>query len=377
MQTRIDADAVVIGGGVVGMSIAYGLVKAGDKVIVLDEGDEAFRAARGNFGLVWVQGKGAGNFDYARWSLASAGRWKAFAQDLLELTRIDVELQQAGGLRPAFTDADLARQLGEMARIRDAIGCAYPYQALDASDVRKLIPEAGADMAGAIYSPMDGHVSPLRLLRALVDAFGRLGGSLCTNEAALRITPGANGFEIKTAKRSVYSGRVVLAAGLGCRALAPQVGLNAPVHPERGQVLVTERMRRFLPYPTPHVRQTGEGVIQLGDSKEDVGFDDGTTTSELGRIARHAVRYFPLLDAVNVVRAWGALRVMTPDGYPIYEASNECPGAFLVTCHSGITLAANHAGAVADWIRGAAEPPDIHRFKADRFHGFHVQTVAH
>ncbi|MFT4067941.1 NAD(P)/FAD-dependent oxidoreductase [Paraburkholderia sp.] len=374
---NVDADTVVIGGGVVGMSIAYGLVKARDKVIVLDEGDDAFRAARGNFGLVWVQGKGAGHLDYARWSLASARRWKAFAQELKELTRIDVELQQAGGLRPAFAEDSLARQLGEMARIRDAIGCAYPYQALDAADVRKLIPEAGADMVGAIYSPMDGHVSPLKLLRALVQAFSRSGGALCTSAAVQRITPRAGGFEVSTAKHTLYAGRVVLAAGLGCRALAPQVGLDAPVHPERGQVLVTERMQRFLPYPTPHVRQTGEGVIQLGDSKEDVGFDDGTTTSELGRIARHAIRYFPLLDRVNVVRAWGALRVMTPDGYPIYEASTECPGAFLVTCHSGITLAANHAGAIADWIRGASEPVDINRFKASRFHGFHVQTATH
>lgn len=377
MQTRADADTVVIGGGVVGMSIAYGLVKAGDKVIVLDEGDDAFRASRGNFGLVWVQGKGARNLDYARWSLASARRWKTFADELEELARIDVELQQAGGLRPAFAADDLARQLHEMAQVRDAIGCAYPYQALDAADVRKLIPAAGPDMVGAIYSPMDGHVSPLRLLRALVQAFGRLGGSLCTSEAVQRIAHRANSFEVTTAKRRVYSSRVVLAAGLGCRVLAPQVGLEAPVHPERGQVLVTERMQRFLPYPTPHVRQTGEGVIQLGDSKEDVGFDDGTTTSELGRIARHAIRYFPLLDAVNIVRAWGALRVMTPDGYPIYEASSECPGAFLVTCHSGITLAANHAGAIADWIRGASEPSDIHHFKASRFHGFHVQTATH
>jgi glycine/D-amino acid oxidase-like deaminating enzyme len=122
-----------------------------------------------------------------------------------------------------------------------------------------------------------------------------------------------------------------------------------------------------------HVRQTGEGVIQIGDSKEDVGFDDGTTTKELGRIAHNAVRYLPLLRNVNIVRAWGALRVMTPDGYPIYEASQQCPGAYLVTCHSGITLAAHHAGAISDWIRGASEPSGIQTFKADRFH---VQTSA-
>jgi len=70
---------------------------------------------------------------------------------------------------------------------------------------------------------------------------------------------------------------------------------------------------------------------------------------------------------VNVVRTWGSLRVMTPDGFPIYQASSECPGAFVVTCHSGITLAAQHAGPLTDWIRGGAEPVEITGFKAERF----------
>ncbi|MFX7988786.1 FAD-dependent oxidoreductase, partial [Acinetobacter baumannii] len=88
--------------------------------------------------------------------------------------------------------------------------------------------------------------------------------------------------------------------------------------------------------------QTGEGVVQIGDSKEDVGFDDRTSIDQLAHIAHRARKYFPLLDGANVVRTWGALRVMTPDGFPIYEESCQCPGAFLVTCHSGITLAAMH-----------------------------------
>ena len=85
-------------------------------------------------------------------------------------------------------------------------------------------------------------------------------------------------------------------------------------------------------------------------------------------MARRATRCFPMLANVNAVRTWGALRVMTPDGFPIYQASTDCPGAFVVTCHSGITLAAMHAGPLVDWMRGGAEPADIHGFKAERFH---------
>jgi glycine/D-amino acid oxidase-like deaminating enzyme len=142
------------------------------------------------------------------------------------------------------------------------------------------------------------------------------------------------------------------------------------VQPNRGQVLVGERVARFLDHPTTYVRQTDEGTIQLGDSLEDVGLDDGTTADVLSTIARRGVRSFPVLESLRLVRAWGALRVMTPDGFPIYQASTQCPGAFVVTCHSGVTLAANHAFSIAPWIAGSAGdglPAGIESFSGDRF----------
>ena len=173
---------------------------------------------------------------------------------------------------------------------------------------------------------------------------------------------------VRTGDTEHVAAKLVLAAGLGNRALAPLVGLEAPVAPVRGQILVTERVQPFLRHPSLHVRQTGEGVVQIGDSKEDVGLDDGTTLNQLAHIAERATRCFPLLGGVNIVRTWGALRVMSPDGLPIYQASTACPGAFVLTCHSGVTLASQHAGPLADWIRGGPEPSDIAGFKAERFH---------
>jgi glycine/D-amino acid oxidase-like deaminating enzyme len=161
--------------------------------------------------------------------------------------------------------------------------------------------------------------------------------------------------------------KVVLAAGLGNARLAPQVGLHAPVRPNRGQVLVGERTAPFLDYPTTYVRQTDEGTIQLGDSMEDVGFDDTTTTPVLGSIAQRGVRSFPVLAGLRLVRAWSALRVMSPDGFPIYQQSTQCPGAFVTTCHSGVTLAAAHALRVAPWIAGGDAPQDLDVFAGDRF----------
>jgi glycine/D-amino acid oxidase-like deaminating enzyme len=182
-----------------------------------------------------------------------------------------------------------------------------------------------------------------------------------------RIEPAQSGFTLYRAGQAYKADNVVLCAGLGNARLAPMVGLHAPVKPNRGQVLITERVRPFLKYPTGHVRQVGEGTVQLGDSKEDVGFDDSTRGDVAAAIARRATRTFPLLKTVRVVRSWGALRVMSPDGHPIYDKSLSCPGASLVTCHSGVTLAAAHAKVLAGWICGAEAPGYMEDFCAERF----------
>lgn len=369
MHSHSSLDTIVVGGGVVGTAIAYGLAQAGERVVLLDEGDDAYRAARGNFGLVWVQGKGLGNPSYARWTRQAASTWAQFAQQLLDETGIDVELRQVGGVTMTLNDTELALKAADLDSLRSSLGGDYPFEILDGAAVRRLIPQTGPEVTGAVFCPEDGHVSPLRLLRAMLEGFRSHGGTIIAGSRVRQIQPAGGGFLVHLSEGGTHAAaRVVLAAGLGNRALAPMVGLSAPVSPNRGQILVSERLRPFLNHPTLYVRQTGEGVIQIGDSKEDVGFDDTTSIDQLAKIADRAVRCFPMLAGVNVVRSWGALRVMTPDGFPIYQASVECPGAFVVTCHSGITLAPVHANALTQWMRGGPEPEAIRPFKAERFH---------
>jgi glycine/D-amino acid oxidase-like deaminating enzyme len=145
------------------------------------------------------------------------------------------------------------------------------------------------------------------------------------------------------------------------------VDMAAPISPLRGQIMVTERLAPFLAYPTLVVRQTQEGSVLLGDSAEDVGFDDGQTRPAMADIARRARTAFPALAHTRIVRAWGALRIMTPDGLPVYEASRTHPGAYLAICHSGVTLAATHADLVAPWIAGRAAPAELSAFTTARF----------
>ncbi|WP_250495322.1 FAD-dependent oxidoreductase [Caballeronia sp. GAWG1-1] len=378
LSTSASPDVLVLGGGLVGSAVAYGLAREGARVTVLDEDDGGFRASRGNFGLVWIQGKGYGLSPYARWSRSSATRWPGLAESLLNETGIDVALRQPGGFHFCFNDDELADREKRLSTLKAEIGD-YPYQMLDAAEIRERIPQIGPQVIGASYTPMDGHVNPLKLLRALHSAMQARGVKLVSGERAERIEPDANGqgFVVHGKRGTYRAGRVVLAAGLGNRMLAPFVGLNAPVAPNRGQVLVSERVAPFLDYPTLNVRQTDEGSVQFGDSMEEVGFNDFTTTHVLADIARRGVRAFPMLQHVRLVRMWAALRVYSADGFPIYDRSEAHPGAFVVTCHSGVTLAAAHAMRVAPWITGAPVPEELPTFSARRFENAQEPTPAH
>ena len=359
-------DLAVIGGGLVGSAIAWGAARLGADVALLDEGDVAFRAARGNFGLVWVQSKGDGLPPYAHWTRWSAALWPDLAADLSTATGIDVALRQPGGLHFCLDEAEMEQRAAMIRRMHNASGD-IGTRLLDRGDVAAMVPGLGPDVQGAAFCPMDGHANPLLLLRALQAGFQLQGGAYLPGARIERIASRNGDFIIEAGAARVVARRMVIAAGLGSAALAPLVGLSMPVRPLRGQIMVTERLRPLLDRPTVHIRQTGEGSVMIGDSHEDVGFDDGTTVPEMQRIAARAVATFPVLRQAQIVRHWGALRVMTPDGAPIYEQSVRYPGAFAATCHSGVTLAGAHALALAPAILAGALPDELGVFGSGRF----------
>lgn len=361
------ADLVVVGGGLVGGAIAWGAARQGLRVALVDEGDTALRAARGNFGLVWVQGKGFGCTPYARWTIGSARQWPQFAELLQADSGIDVQLKQPGGFHICLSPEDWAARQARLNSIRDELGGDYPIRFLTREQAGEHLPGLGPDVVGVSHCTLDGHVNPLKLLRALHAAGQARGVVLHAGHGARAITRHGAAYRIETAAQVIEAPRVVLAAGLGNRALAPMLGLHAPVVPNRGQLLVGERTQRFLDVPTTHIRQTDEGTIQMGESMEEAGCDDSTTTPVLNMIALRAVRSFPVLKNLQLVRVWSALRVMSPDGFPIYAESPTHPGAFVASCHSGVTLCAAHALQVAPWMAGGVRPDGIDAFTDRRF----------
>lgn len=368
-----EHDAIVVGGGLVGGAIAYGLARRGMRVVLLDEGDVALRAARGNFGLVWVQSKGAGVPEYQRWSRLSSELWVDFARELKETTGVDTAHERRGGVTICLSERELEDRRKLLEQIHIEQGEAnFEYEVLGREALRKTIPAAGPEVVGATYTRYDGAANPLYLLRALHAALLKHGGNYAPHARVAAITAKPREFRIEVRGNTYVAPKLVLAAGLGNKDLAPLAGLDAPVRPVRGNIIATERITSAIPL-THTIRQMPEGGVLLGDSYEEAGYDDSTSLQPLREIAARAVRTFPFLRDVNVVRTWAALRVMAPDGLPIYEQSREFPGAFVATCHSGVTLAAAHAERYAQYVIDGALPSEVARFAATRFH---VQKAA-
>lgn len=359
-------DLIVIGGGLVGGAIAWGAASLGAAVALLDEGDVAYRAARGNFGLVWVQSKGAGMPPYAHWTRRSAELWPDLAARLATATGVDVALEQPGGFAFCLSEEELETRASIVQRMHNESGD-IGTRILGRAEVRAMVPGLGDRVVGASFCPIDGHASPLFLLRGLHAGLHTLGADYLPGRKVDAIDAAPHSFTVRCGVERFSTGKLVIAAGLGSRDLAPLVGLDMPVSPLQGQILVTERIKPFLHYATHVLRQTAEGSVMLGDSQEDVGFDITTRVSVLQRIAERNVAMFPALKDASIVRMWAALRVMSPDGFPIYDQSARFPGAFAATCHSGVTLAGAHALALAPAILAGTLPGQLDAFSARRF----------
>lgn len=368
----MSPDVVVIGGGLVGSAIAYGLASRDLDVLILDGGDSDFRASNANMGLVWLQGKGMDMPAYQRLTRNSVDLWPDFCRELTAVTAVDLQYENNGGVTICLGEAEFRARHTKLQRLQSQLGGGKPdWEMLDRDTLSKLLPDAGfgPEVTGASFGRRDGHANPLRLLSALhagvLRRGGRLYGGITVNSVR---KDGPEAFTISWgSSERVSAARVVIAAGLGSNVLTTQVGLNVPIRPQRGQMLVTERLAPFLPLPLHSVRQTREGTVMIGVTNEEIGFDISTTCAAAAAMSAKAIRWLPALSEAKLVRQWAGLRILTPDSYPIYAESQSHPGAFVAVCHSGVTLAAAHAGLVAEGIAVGQLPSSLDAFHLRRF----------
>jgi glycine/D-amino acid oxidase-like deaminating enzyme len=304
---------------------------------------------------------------YAQWSQQSAAIWAEFAHELADNTGTSVPLEQKGGYDLHFSEDTLQATVEKYETLKQQLGGDYPFEVLGHNALRKEEPHIGPKVVGAILHHQDGHANPLKLLMALAADVRRLGGQVLVGKKVTDVTR-PDGFRVTCSDGTrVHAGKVILSAGLGAAELGPKMGFKAPIRPQRGQVLITEKLPKLINRPSLIARQVDEGGIQIGATNEEVGTDDRVTQPGLSGLAAEAIAAYPALAKAQLVRSWGALRVLSPDGLPIYQQSAEMPGAYLVTCHSGITLAAAHARVLPDWLEGTDAAPDLEVFSEARF----------
>jgi glycine/D-amino acid oxidase-like deaminating enzyme len=364
------SDVLIIGGGVIGASLAYGLSKRKVRTLLLDREDLRLTASRGNFGLVWVQGKGYGMPRYAEWSVEATQRWPAFSEELEAETGIRMHYHRTGGFEVCLGEEELERRAVMLKQMEEqSFTGTYDCEMLTRDEMQQMLPDLtlGPKVSGGSFCPHDGFANPLHLLKALHQGFHQHGGAFHPGHTVQEITREGEAFEVRTETHTFRARKLILASGLATTRLAEWVGMTVPVRPERGQVLVTERTRHVFPYATGRIRQNADGSFMLGASHEDVGYDLSTTREIMQEIATHAIEVFPLVKDLQLIRSWGALRVLTPDQKPVYVASESCPGAYAVTSHSGVSLASLHSSYLVDWVLEGEEPRGFDVFHPRRF----------
>jgi glycine/D-amino acid oxidase-like deaminating enzyme len=313
---------------------------------------------------------------YTGWTMRASESWGKLAAKLKDQTGLDVALQQNGGFHLTLGDGELEQRAQLVTRMHNQAGAAdYRMEMVSASEVKKILPLIGPEVSGGSFCPLDGHVNSLRTFRAFHAGMKLFGVDYFPERPVSAIVRSGGEFRLSTPQGEIRAGKVVLSAGNANQSLAPMVGLSAPMGPTRGQIVVTERTMPFLPHPLTTIRQTDEGTVMIGDSKEDQ-LDDRTLNHSVSAVmADRAQRMFPHLACLNVVRTWSGIRVMPQDGFPIYDQSESAPGAFVTCCHSGVTLASNHAFDIARMVAaGVLEPELVGAFSARRFDANHAAT---
>ncbi len=358
-----QADAVVIGGGLIGSSIALRLAQAGLRVSVLDRGRAGKEASSAAAGMIAPQSEKAGPPEFDALCRLSHSLYPEFAAEIENSSTQRVNYRRDGTLLLALDDHQ-AQALDEMA--------SAPIERLDYEAMSRRVPGLDQSVRSALFLSGDHWVDNERLTRAVIDAAERQGVTFHENTEVGAIRVRHERVEaIETNEGLISAGEVILAAGCWSGALASSAGIEIPMAPCRGQMLEFE-----LDRPLPIVVRAGhsylvprEGnVVVVGTTAEYVGFDSVVTAAGLAEVLQAAFRFAPFLARGRFRRAWAGLRPDTADHLPILGRCR-IRGLTLATGHfrNGILLTPVTARLIADLVVKGTASPLLESFGVERF----------
>ena len=363
-------EVAVIGGGVTGASIGYGIAKKAISIVLFDDVPSLSRASRANTGLVWCQSKGKGKPAYSRWSFMAAQRYADYAQELLELSGINTGFKLSGGLTPVLGESGFTSRLAYIKAMREQnINHDFPVEMLERHDLEKLLPKVpfGPEVTGASYCAQEGYLGPLELLFALRKSFTRIGGKLYDGCRVTRVEHKGQEYQLATTKGHFSAQRLVIAAGLGSMKLGSQLGCRIPVSPNGGHKILFERVPDILPIPLHNFLRTTGGTLFFGTEHDPSWNCTDTAIKSMARNAALAMRFWPSLGNLKVIRSWFGLRVWPDDGFPIYDKLPNHDKAFIFAMHSAVTQSSMLQKEAADFVMGEPLPEYAPDFSLRRF----------
>ncbi len=374
-QKPRGSDVIVVGGGVIGCSIAYYLALGGASVTVVERNRLAAGASGVAAGMLAPQVEAP--FADAFFDLALRGREEhaPLASTLAEDVGLDVEYRRTGILRVARTEAeraDLQRQL----RWQSARGLAAEW--VEPEELGRCEPllegVAGRLLAGGLWLADEGQVRGPRLVQALAMAAMRRGARFLEATSVVGFTT-AHGqvVGVRTTSGPIEADTVVLAAGVWSAEVAESVGLALPMTSVKGQILslrsVAKTPRQVLWCGESYLVPRPDGEIVLGATEEEGNFDARPTLAGVNRLTEAVLEVVPAVGGFTVDGIWAGLRPAAPDRYPIIGWVECVERLFVATAHyrNGILLGPLTGHHVADHILNGASLADLEPFTPARF----------
>jgi hydrogen cyanide synthase HcnC len=393
-------DIVIIGGGVIGTSIAYQLSKDPSISITLIDIKKPGNASQASAGGLWAIGESVGLgcgviffktlskrrqennrkptierphqlppffFDFC---LRSNDLFPDLWKELKEIGGIDFKLEKTGLKFIMYDNDDIeyARNIYDsIPHLKDQM------EWVDSKQLAKEEPFINKDAIGALTFLKDDQVNPYLLMNAFRDASRVQGVNMIQGEVNDIKVVNRKVEAVSVGQNQIPCNMVINAAGAWATDIGNMVGVSLPITPVKGQVLLSEKMPKILKSCIStsdcYIAQKDNGEILIGSTTENKGFDTSTSYEQLRGLAEGATKAIPILKTMNCKRTWAGLRPGTPDEVPILGPVKGLTG-YLNACghfRTGILTSAITARMINDLVHGTSPEIDITPFLIDRF----------